>query len=75
MAGVLGDFYMSTEQVAQTEVLDDAKLEKELNILWMDRKGAEGLVAVSEQMITKEILGWPKSVMCVFWLRLMEKPK
>lgn len=50
---------MSTEQVAQTEVLDDAKLEKELNIpFWMDRKGAEGLVAVSEEQITKEILGY-----------------
>lgn len=27
----------------------------------MDRKGAEDLAAVSKEMITKEILGWPKS--------------
>ena len=37
----------------------------------MDQKGEEGLVAVSKEMITKEILGWPKSFIRVFSLCLM----
>ena len=44
------------EQIAQKEILDDAKLQKELvNISQTDWKGAEGFHIVNKEMITKEI--------------------